>query len=190
MKTSLHFIATLLLGASTLLVSTSRVAIFTLLLFALPVGVQAEATVTTLPVTVPLPWGVAVDGSGNIYVSNFRSHVSGGAHTIDKVTPEGVVTTLAGSAGANGSADGTGSDARFYGPAGVAVDGDGNVYVADFYNDLIRKVTPSGVVTTLAGTAGANDSTTGLVPGTSGSGGSADGTGSKIFQIKMPSIFL
>ena len=85
-------------------------------------------------------------------------------HTIRKVTPAGVVTTLAGLAGSSGSADGTGSAARFYHPSGVAVDSAGNVYVADCGNHTIRKVTPAGVVTTLAGLAGNH--------------GSADGTGS------------
>ena len=72
------------------------------------------------------PSGVAVDGAGNVYVAD------AGNHTIRKVTPAGVVTTLAGLAGSHGSADGTGSAARFYYPTGVAVDGAGNVYVADY----------------------------------------------------------
>ncbi len=100
--------------------------------------------------------GVAVDGSGNIYVAD------SGNHTIRKVSPAGVVTTLAGTAGQSGNVDATGSAARFYSPCGVAVDGSGNVYVAD--NSTIRKVTPAGVVTTLAGAAGQT--------------GSIDGTGS------------
>ncbi|KAA0254172.1 MAG: hypothetical protein EDX89_11010 [Acidobacteria bacterium] len=104
------------------------------------------------------PRGIAVDASGNFYVADSSNH------TIRQVTPAGVVTTLAGLAGNNGSADGTGSTARFYVPFGVAVDGSGNVYVADYYNHTIRQVTPAGVVTTLAGLAG--------------SMGSADGTGS------------
>ena len=87
--------------------------------------------------------------------------------TIRKITPSGVVSTLAGLAGSSGSADGTGSDARFSSPQGVAVDSAGSVYVADSGNDTIRKVTPAGVVSTLAGLAG--------------SSGSADGIGSAAF---------
>src|SRR5207253_1773206 len=104
------------------------------------------------------PFGVAVDSAGNVYVADKYND------TIRQVTPGGVVTTLAGLAGNDGSADGTGSAARFYCPVGVAVDSAGNVYVAAYHNDTIRQVTSAGVVTTLAGSAG--------------KGGSADGTGS------------
>jgi len=110
------------------------------------------------------PASVAVDSAGNLYVADT------GNNTIRNVTPAGanwVVTTLAGLADNAGSTDGTGSAARFYWPAGVAVDTNGNVYVADSANNTIRKVTPVGanwVVTTLAGVAG--------------SPGSADGTNS------------
>ena len=104
------------------------------------------------------PEGVAVDSAGNLYVGDT------GNHTIRKTTSGGVVSTLAGSAGAPGSADGTGSAARFNFPSGVAVDSAGNVYVADTNNHTIRKITSGGVVTTLAGSAG--------------NAGSADGTGS------------
>ena len=94
------------------------------------------------------PYGVAADGNGNLYVADRNNH------TIRKVAPGGVATTLAGLAGSYGSADGTGSAARFTFPQGVAVDTGGNVYVADTLNYTIRKVTPDGAVTTLAGFAG------------------------------------
>jgi sugar lactone lactonase YvrE len=101
------------------------------------------------------PSGVAVDGSGNVYVADT------GNSTIRKVTPAGAVTTLAGTAGSTGSADGTGSSAQFSNPEGLAVDQNGNVYVADSENHVVRKVTPGGVVTTLAGTAGSLGSANG-----------------------------
>jgi sugar lactone lactonase YvrE len=91
------------------------------------------------------PAGVAVDSSTNVYVADY------GNHTIRKITPAGVVSTLAGSAGVFGSTNATGSSALFYEPEGVAVDASGNVYVADTANNMIRKVTSAGVVTTFAG---------------------------------------
>jgi sugar lactone lactonase YvrE len=102
------------------------------------------------------PTGVAVDGAGNIYVADMWND------TIRKATPGGDVTTLAGLAGSTGSSDGIGSNARFYSPQGVAVDGAGNLYVADMWNSTIRKVTPHGVVTTLAGSAGSMGSEDGV----------------------------
>ena len=94
------------------------------------------------------PAGLAIDTDGNIYVADSFNHA------IRKITSAGVVTTLAGLAGSPGSADGIGSAARFSNPAGVTIDGDRNVYVADTLNQTIRKITPGGVVTTLAGLAG------------------------------------
>ncbi|MFH0938004.1 MAG: M6 family metalloprotease domain-containing protein [Planctomycetota bacterium] len=94
------------------------------------------------------PWGVAVGTDNYVYVGDW------GNHTVRKVTPSGVITTLAGSAGQRGSANGTGSAARFQRPVGVAVDAADNVYVADSGNYTIRKITSVGVVTTLAGSPG------------------------------------
>ena len=101
------------------------------------------------------PIGVTVDTAGNVFVADTYNS------TIRKVTSGGVVTTLAGTAGVNGSNDGTGSAARFNLPHGVAVDALGNVFVADNANHTIRKITSAGVVTTLAGLAGSSGSTDG-----------------------------
>src|SRR3989442_967329 len=97
--------------------------------------------------------GVATDSAGNVYVAD------SGNGTIRKITPAGVVSTLAGTAGVGGSTDATGAAASFNSPFGVATDSAGNVYVADTANHTIRKITPAGVVTTLAGTAGVTGST-------------------------------
>lgn len=103
-----------------------------------------------------LPYGLAIDGAGNVYVAD------GGNHLIRKVTPDGVVSTLAGSVNQPGAVNGAGTAARFNNPFGVAVDSAGNVYVADSGNHLIRKITAAGVVTTLAGTAGSAGSVDGV----------------------------
>ena len=104
------------------------------------------------------PFGVAVDGTGTIYWANRRNS------TIRKITPDGTTTTLAGTFDVTGSADGTGTSAQFNFPRGVAVDSAGNVFVADTRNHTIRKITPAGMVTTLAGKAGIPDSTDGNGP--------------------------
>jgi len=91
-----------------------------------------------------IPHDVAVDASGNVYVAETNKNY------IRKITSEGMVTTFAGS-GAWGFADGTGVSAQFNGIGGIAVDALGNVYVADVLNCRIRKITPDGMVTTVAG---------------------------------------
>ena len=91
------------------------------------------------------PRGVAVDNAGNIYVAD------GAGCRIQKVTQDGVVSTFAGQTWAFGSRDGLGSAARFADPQGLAIDGAGNLYVAEGGVSLIRKITPVGMVTTIGG---------------------------------------
>jgi sugar lactone lactonase YvrE len=93
------------------------------------------------------PEGLAVDAAGNLYVSDM------GNDTIRKITPGGLVSTIAGKALQPGSADGNGGNARFHHPYGIAVDKAGTLYVSDFHNYTIRKISPAGEVTTLAGLA-------------------------------------
>jgi sugar lactone lactonase YvrE len=88
------------------------------------------------------PPSVAMDASGNVYVADGGDTLVAGSsnNLIRKITPEGVVSTLAGT-GVAGSADGFAPEASFYAPQGVAVDAIGNVYVADYGNHKIRKIT-------------------------------------------------
>lgn len=104
------------------------------------------------------PFGIAVDTAGNVYVGDYFNS------RIRKITSAGVVSTLAGS-GKEGYVDGNATTAEFGGPCGIAVDGQGNVYVADVLNNAVRVVSSSGQVVTLAGSS-------------SGQGGYVDGSGS------------
>jgi sugar lactone lactonase YvrE len=94
------------------------------------------------------PQSIAIDRAGMLYVADTNNQ------TIRKVTAEGVVTTIAGSAGEDGSTDGIGRAARFSYPQGIAVDSTGTVVVSDTYNHTLRSISPTGVVSTLAGSAG------------------------------------
>jgi sugar lactone lactonase YvrE len=105
--------------------------------------------------TVTSPRGVAVDASGVVYVASDRC-------VINKVMPDGAVTTLAGTAASCGHADGVGAAARFNAPYGIAIDGSGTLFVADTYTHTIRKITPDGTVSTLAGTPNVSGSTDGV----------------------------
>jgi len=96
------------------------------------IGTTGATAIATLP-------------SGTSYVADYCHN------TIRQVTSTGAVTTFAGVAGVIGARDGTGQAALFFQPAGLVLDPSGNLFVADYYNALIRKITPAGVVTTVAG---------------------------------------
>lgn len=108
---------------------------------------STDSTATSL---FSSPADVAVDAAGNLYVADYWNN------QIRKITPAGIVSILAGT-GNLGAINGLGKLASFNGPSGVAVDGNGNVYVADSGNNLIRKIAPDGTVSTLAGTVVAPD---------------------------------
>jgi sugar lactone lactonase YvrE len=120
-------------------------------------GTAGSSGSTDLPALFNAPFGVAVNfGTGLVYVADSDNNI------IRKITSSGVVTTLAGLALATGSVDGTGNIVRFNLPEGDATDTAGNVYIADTANSTIRKMTPTGTVTTIAGQAGVQ----GFVDGT------------------------
>lgn len=89
------------------------------------------------------PRGVVQDSAGTIYVADT------GNNTIRRITPQGAVTTFAGTAGQSGNADGTGGAARFSSPVGMALDAAGNLYVADSGNHAVRRISAAGAVTTV-----------------------------------------
>ncbi|MBX3751485.1 MAG: immunoglobulin domain-containing protein [Opitutaceae bacterium] len=122
-----------------------------------PQGVVGTLAITSADVPLSAPNGITIDAAGNLYV------VDRTLSTLHKITPAGVMTVLAGSPSQYGATDGVGAAARFSGPCGVAADAQGNLFVTDNGNNLIRKVTPAGAVTTIGGTFGIY--------------GSADGTG-------------
>jgi PKD repeat protein len=105
------------------------------------------------------PFGIALDSAGNLYIAEFANN------RVRKVTPAGTITTFAGNGTAGSSGDGgQATSAQLSGPVGVAVDATGSVYIADYTNNRIRKVTATGTITTIAGTGTA---------GSSGDGGPA-----------------
>lgn len=120
----------------------------TVITFAGSPGAPGSANGTGAAARFTNPNGLAIDASDNVYVSDW------GNHTIRRITPAGVVTTVVGSPGAPGSVDGNGTAARVSGPSGLAFDAAGNLYVADQFNHLIRRLSPTGDLVTLAGSAG------------------------------------
>lgn len=141
--------------------------------------VAGSTDATGTAATFRNPLAVAADSAGNLYIADTDNHV------VRRITPAGVVSTFAGTAGTSGTANGNGAAARFNAPSGIAVDANDNVYVADTLNHTIRRISTTGAVTTIAGTAG--------------SSGSADGTSAAArffapqgiaFDAKTTSLFI
>jgi sugar lactone lactonase YvrE len=117
-------------------------------------GTQGAIDGTAINAQFSAPTGIAVDSSGNVYIGDKSSY------TIRKIAPDGVVSTLAGLSGTKGAADGKGAAARFVDVSEITVDRSGALIVADTGNSAIRRVSPDGVVTTIAGvlpSRGSND---------------------------------
>jgi sugar lactone lactonase YvrE len=108
--------------------------------------ITPTGVVSTLNINILLsgPQGIAIDASGNLYV------VESGKSLIRKITTEGAVITIAGTE-PGGFADGQGATALFFTPEGIVLDPSGNLYIGDLGNDRIRKITPTGLVSTIAG---------------------------------------
>jgi sugar lactone lactonase YvrE len=102
------------------------------------------------------PTGLAIDSSGNVYVAD------SGNGTIRRIAPNGSVTTIAGTPGVRGSADGVGAAAQFNTPTNITIDPSGNLYVVDAGNHTVRKIAPGNVVTTFAGMPGARGYANGM----------------------------
>jgi sugar lactone lactonase YvrE len=134
-----------------------------LLLFALAAGLRAQDAVTTLAGQALVsgaangagtnalfsdPAAIVTDTNGNLFVADSQNNA------IRKITTNGVVTTFAGQLGVPGTANATGTNAQFNAPSGLAFDAYGNLFVSDTGNNTIRKITPAGAVSTIAGIAG------------------------------------
>ncbi len=123
-------------------------------------GLSGDGGVAT-SAKLAAPAQVVLDASGNIFIADAENH------RIRKVSTSGTITTVAGADSAGFSGDGSAAtNARLNGPYGLAVDATGNVFIADYYNNRIRKVNTSGVIRTIAGTGTA---------GYSGDGSAATG---------------
>jgi sugar lactone lactonase YvrE len=143
-------------GNNTIRQVSATAVVTTLAGMAAPLGASADGMGAAARFSRPT--GIAVDLTGNLAVADTDNH------TVRTITPAGLVVTLAGTPGSPGSVDDTGAAARFNSPYGVALDATGNMYVADTQNQTIRRVSPGGTVTTLAGTAGMTGATDGTGP--------------------------
>jgi trimeric autotransporter adhesin len=128
------------------------------------------------------PRGVSVAADGTVYVGDAWNH------TIRKITSAGVVTTLAGAVGVQGLVNRSGTAAVFQYPYGVAVGVDGTVYVADYGNNSIRKITSAGVVTTLAGREAGFNGPAGVAIGADGTVYVADSRANMIRKITAAGV--
>ena len=118
-----------------------------------------DGTIVTVETSVSTPWGVALDGQGNLYIADSENH------RVLRIDAGGTVTTVAGTGSAGAGGDGgPATQAALNGPAGVALDGQGNLYIADAYNHRVRRVDAGGTIATIVGTGSA---------GTGGDGGPA-----------------
>ncbi|HEY1242906.1 MAG TPA: hypothetical protein VGF16_20230 [Bryobacteraceae bacterium] len=110
--------------------------------------VATDHTISSLPGTsLKQPLGIATDAAGNVYVSDYLDN------RVKKIATDGTVSTIAGNGTGGFAGDGgPAASAQINAPAGLAVDAANNLYIADFANNLVRKVTPDGVINTVAGT--------------------------------------
>jgi len=123
------------------------------------VGVGGSADGNRAAALFNSPQAIAADSASNLYIADTLNN------TIRKLAPGGAVITLAGAAGNFGANDGSGAAARFFHPAGIAVDGLGNAFVADTLNHAVREISAAGVVTTIAGAATSEGVMLGPLPG-------------------------
>lgn len=143
------------------------------------IGEAAHADGSASTARFNSPDGMVVNADGDVFVADNNNHV------IRRITASGQVTTFAGSPSQTGHADGTGSAARFNGPSGIAIDPAGNLYVADRGNRTIRRITPQGVVSTLAGQAGTQSD-----PARDGQGSAARFSGPDNIAASSSTIFV